>query len=335
MHTIIPIHHDSPETIVRCTTTADFLAALPRLTGFSSTNSLFVVFFSGKRATGSMRVTLPAADAGPSMHDFVHTVADLVRRARQAHGRDEPALVISSSVSFAEAGRTPWRSLALHLESRLERDGIGVRALCCIAPDGWACYRDSNTPQHGHSLDVIRSSHAASPIPVPTLEDLGALRPEASADERQAMLVALKHVPRLGRREGEIAAMLVGSAELGTAELARVIRSAGSTAGSTAILDQLLATSSAARTPSSMSSRAIGRLRLAAERLFRAARLAPEPYAVGTIACCAAAWWLRGMQSVADQQISLAIALDPEHRFANTVAEMIENNATPPMRLAA
>src|SRR5690606_7463560 len=48
----------TPE-IIKCRTTADFLAALPLLVGFTATNSIFIVLFSGKAAGRTIRLDLP------------------------------------------------------------------------------------------------------------------------------------------------------------------------------------------------------------------------------------------------------------------------------------
>lgn len=167
--------------MLKCRTTADFLAALPRLTGFTAADSLFVVFFSGKQAGQVMRVSLPASEEPHLSLQLLDFLCEALREIGEAHGAlSAPAIVISSSQTFAEAGGAPWRRFAKRIERRLRRERIGVRELCCLAPDGWISYLDPAAPQQGRPLSEISESSIAREVaeegpPVPDLMSLGAL----------------------------------------------------------------------------------------------------------------------------------------------------------------
>lgn len=176
--------------VIRCETTADFLAALPRLVGFTAPDSLFIVLFSGSRAHGAMRVDLPDDETPTTLDAYIAELIGWVSHAQQRHGTSRPAIVVSSALSFADAGEIPWRRLAGRLDAGLERAGISPRELCCLAPDGWASYLDLAAPPDGYPLSIIDASAAAPTSSPPTLADLGRLR-RVPRSERAAFARAL------------------------------------------------------------------------------------------------------------------------------------------------
>lgn len=186
---------DQPR-ILKCQSTADFLAALPQLTGFTARHSIFVVFFAGKHAGQVLRVDLPETENPSDSIELLDFICDSLHDLGSVHGTvSAPAIVISSEQTFAEAGGPPWRRLARRLERRLRREGIRPRELCCIAPDGWISYLDPLAPTAGRPLSEVEESpialearmHGGSP---PDLADLGAI-PEPDPARRAAVAAAL------------------------------------------------------------------------------------------------------------------------------------------------
>lgn len=148
-------------TVLRCSGTADFLAALPFLTGFTARDSLFLVLFEGRRAGRAIRLDLPESDGPCDTAALLDAICALMHRSGAgAHG---PALVITCERTFAEADGAPWRRLATRIERRFAREGWWLRELACVAPDGWVAYRDPRAPRLGRPLSEIKSSpvHAA------------------------------------------------------------------------------------------------------------------------------------------------------------------------------
>ncbi len=186
---------DQPE-VIRCRTTADFLAALPQLVGFTAPDSIFVVFFSGKRAGRAMRVDLPASDSPSDSIGLLDLICDALHDLGSVQDTvSAPAIVISSEQTFAEAGGPPWRRLARRLERRLRREGLGPRELCCIAPDGWISYLDPAAPTGGRPLREIEESPIALGARLrgdthPALAELGVI-PEPEPARRAAVADAL------------------------------------------------------------------------------------------------------------------------------------------------
>lgn len=185
-----PTAEEAPR-VLTCRTTADFLAALPQLTGFTAKNSIFLVLFAGNRASAAIRVDLPRA----GVPEQRAAVVDFISEMLTEHGNSEPAIVVTSVETFAETGGVPWRSLAEEVARRLRRDGSGVRELCCLAPDGWGSYLDPSIPKKGRPLSEI----SESPIALATdsgggatcdLETLGAL-PDPDSESLAAVAAAL------------------------------------------------------------------------------------------------------------------------------------------------
>lgn len=197
---------DTPE-VIRCRSTADFLAALPQLVGFTAANSIFVVFFSGSRAGRAMRIDLPASDDPGDSVGLVELICDAVRDLGADGGSPSaPAIVVSSEQTFAETGGPPWRGLAERIERRLRGVGLGPRELCCIAPDGWASYLDPAAPKHGRPLREIAESPIALEARLrgdtqPALSELGAI-PEPDPERRAEVAAALTRIAPFGSAQG-------------------------------------------------------------------------------------------------------------------------------------
>lgn len=173
-----------PPDVLSCRTTADFLAALPHLIGYTASNSLFVVCFTGKRAGRAMRVDLPPDERPSTTLPLLELLSDILGSLEEPDGGGAPALVITTDRTFAEAGDAPWRVLARRITRRLRRDGFAPREFCCIASDGWVSYLEPAAPPLGHPLREIEESPISRQAreidgTIPDLSELGALpRPD-------------------------------------------------------------------------------------------------------------------------------------------------------------
>lgn len=188
---------DAQTRILTCQSTADFLAALPQLTGFTAHNSAFVVFFAGRRSHRAMRIDLPENDTPATVEPWLDFISEAVafdheQRGISAGGRSSgdaaPAIVFATDDTFASAdGQLPRLRLAKRLERRLRREGVAPRELCCIAPDSWGSYLDPSGARHPLS-DITNSDLADHPEP-PDIGSLGALPP---ADPTRTSAVAAR-----------------------------------------------------------------------------------------------------------------------------------------------
>lgn len=180
----------SPE-VLRCSGTADFLAALPRLVGYTATHSLFIVLFDENRARHAVRVDLPQNDSPSASLPLLDFICQTVHDFDESLGvNSPPAVVISSAQSFEECRGIPWLRLARRLERRLRRERIELREFCCLATDGWASFLITNDRQH--SLDEIRISPVASDQP-PELEHLAGF-PTADRDRLAGVAAWLERI---------------------------------------------------------------------------------------------------------------------------------------------
>ncbi|MBN9611985.1 MAG: DUF4192 family protein [Actinobacteria bacterium] len=193
--------------MLRCTTTADFLAALPFLAGFTAQNSLFLVLFSGKRANRAIRMDLPDPDDARASVALLDGICELL--SETGAGTERPAVVISSSQSFAEAGGAPWREFARLLRRRFRREGWSLRELAVVAPDAWTGLLDPEAPRHGRSLNEIAASpvgaQAAEAVPAPRDIDRFGELSEPDAERAAAVLGRLAELDLRERRRASAA----------------------------------------------------------------------------------------------------------------------------------
>ena len=339
-------------TVIRCETTADFLASLPRLVGFTAPDSLFVVLFSESRAHGAMRVDLPDGESPEAVDAYIAELIGWVAHAEHQHGTSRPAFVITSSLSFSEAGEIPWRRFAGRLDAQLERAGISPRELCCLAPDGWASYLDLGAPLTGYPLNLIDRSAAAPDSPLPTLAELGQQR-RVRPTERDAFAGALER-ERAKRAHPSFGHTLTAAADwhaLGDRQAARlrdrleVLFSPGkrtleecaslvsdltTDAGWTCCFDSLATAASTAHDPAAARDpdrAALSRLVAASDTLAFIAPLVSRSERAAFTALCALAWWFRGLESVATAHIAEALRLDSADAVVQLAGEVIHSGS--------
>lgn len=199
---------DEPRTVLRCRTTADFLAALPFLAGFTARNSLFLVLFSGKRAHRAIRIDLPDPGDGRACAGVLDGLCALL--GETGAGAEGPALVITSEQSFAESGGAPWRDFARLVRRRFRREGWPLRELAVIAPDGWAGLLRPDVPRRGRPLGEIAASpvtaQAAEAVPPPGSIDRFGELPDPDAGRAAAVLGRLAELDRREERRSSAAA---------------------------------------------------------------------------------------------------------------------------------
>ena len=243
-------HTATSPKVLKCSSTADFLAALPWLAGFTATNSIFVLFFDGSRTREAMRVDLPPSDDPGETTDLLEFLSYAIRSFGAANGcGSAPAIAIMSAQSFSDCGGPPWLRLARRIERRLKRDRIYPRELCVQAPDGWISYLDPAAPRSGRSLVEISNSPIAAAAraeraELPTLAQLGALPPP----DPDRMRRAAESLARLDReadsRWRALGPLAAQRARVGlAADVARALRSPSSplTPEDTGVLAHVLA----------------------------------------------------------------------------------------------
>ncbi len=148
-------------TVLKATSSADFLAALPRLTGMTAPESLFVVLFEGSRTLGSARIDLPPAeqmaDPGDEIAAWLRAVAEIALKG------DAAAIVVQTDAELSKQPvSSPHGALTGVLADVLHAAGCSVRDALAVGSDGWASFVGTNFPQL-HSLDEITGSTLHDP----------------------------------------------------------------------------------------------------------------------------------------------------------------------------
>lgn len=181
--------------VLRCENTADFLAALPTLTGFTAENSLFVVCFQGDRGGNVMRINLPDSDDPSTTKDFLDFIVSLLRQT--GAGKEGPAAVITTSLSFAAAPPIPRGRLARQLKRCFQREGWRLRELAVVASDGW-CGLLHDSTGIARPLSEIEQSPVSMRVkdraqPIMNLASVGEL-PEADPGRTESVEFHLKQL---------------------------------------------------------------------------------------------------------------------------------------------
>lgn len=191
-------------TVLRATDSADFLALVPALAGFTPRQSIVLLPFQQSRAHGAMRIDLPHADV--ELDDFVDTAIGLVSRVA---GTDAVAVVVYTDEA---PQRTPDgvvlpASVVIDELLALASDlGLGIVDALCVTPDGWSSYL--------HDDPTLRPTEDIPPAPtLPGISDVsgdqgaGAELPVVDLAEKERVgrallelsdLLAHQNLPGLG-----------------------------------------------------------------------------------------------------------------------------------------
>lgn len=148
-------------TILRATNSADFLAALPRLTGMTTPESCFVVLFDGKRTLGAARIDLPPLEQlekpGPEIEHWLLQITQIALKG------DAVAVVVQTDHLLSKQPvSNPHGALTGVLADVLHAAGASVRDALVVASDGWASFVGTNFPEL-RCLDEITSSALHDP----------------------------------------------------------------------------------------------------------------------------------------------------------------------------
>lgn len=125
-------------TVLRATDSAEFLALVPALAGFTPRQSIVLLPFHDSRAHGAMRIDLPHADA--ELDDYIDTAIGLVSRI---DGTDAVAVVVYTDEppQLTPDGIVLPSSIVVDELLGLAADlGLGIVDALCVTTDGWSSY---------------------------------------------------------------------------------------------------------------------------------------------------------------------------------------------------
>jgi len=141
--------------IIKAKDDAALLALIPQLTGYTASESLICVFFSGKRTQGALRVDLPRRRRLADYKTITSNIAASLNRLPHVDG---VAIAIYTNASFEAEKGIPFFDFHRHVTSKLADAGFAIKASLCVAADGWGSYFDRDCPQTGRPLAEVTPS---------------------------------------------------------------------------------------------------------------------------------------------------------------------------------
>ncbi|MFS0866212.1 DUF4192 family protein [Microbacterium sp. 179-B 1A2 NHS] len=136
-------------TIVTAADAAQFLSLVPKLLGYTPTQSLVLVPMTGGRSIGAMRVDLPPHDADTD--GVASSVIGMVCRIPDA---DAFVAVVYTTASARR--ELPGYDLVVALERSADACGLGITDALTVAGDGWGSHFDAALPARARPLSELQ-----------------------------------------------------------------------------------------------------------------------------------------------------------------------------------
>ncbi|QHC58329.1 DUF4192 family protein [Rathayibacter sp. VKM Ac-2760] len=177
---------------------ADLLAAVPSMIGFRPGDALVVVPFLGTRAGGGFRVPLPERLRRAEVEELARGCVRLIAAVPRASA---VLVVVYTERTYESERGVPLLDLGRAVLRRLERTGLGIVGVACVAADGWGRYTSPSETRSQRPLIEITGSEtgllarAAAPEPL-DLAALGALPAVSDAD--RAVVAPILRGPAAG-----------------------------------------------------------------------------------------------------------------------------------------
>ncbi|MEL4318881.1 DUF4192 family protein [Leifsonia sp. YIM 134122] len=179
-------------TVIKADAGQDFLALLPRLTGYQPRNSVVLVAFRGRRTCGAIRFDLPDAAPLAVLRRFATSMIGMLCKIPDV---DAVVPVAYTDECFGATDAVPQALFMDVLVHRAEISGFHVRDSLCVAADGWASFLDPDVPAGGHPLRQITAS------PVNGLADVEGMGVRADVrGETELPAVDLARTEQVARR---------------------------------------------------------------------------------------------------------------------------------------
>ncbi|KQQ01573.1 MULTISPECIES: DUF4192 family protein [unclassified Rathayibacter] len=175
---------------------ADLLAVVPSMIGMRPENSVVVVPFLGTRAVSGFRLPLPARLRRIETQALARGCIEVMRAVPEA---DAALVVVYTDASYEQARGIPLLDLGRAILRRLERTGLGIVGVACVASDGWGRYSiaaESRAPRSPAEIDSSEAgilARASAPDALDTTE-LAEL-PEVTDADRAVVAAILDRGP--------------------------------------------------------------------------------------------------------------------------------------------
>lgn len=149
-------------TVVKVNTGADFLAALPRLTGMTAPESCFIVLFEGSRTLGAARVDLPPLEQlskpGPELEQWLRQLGAIAAKAESS------VIVVQTEAALSSRPEaSPHGVITAVIADVFSAAGLSVRDALVMGSDGWASFAGDTDHPELHPLDQVTQSPLHDP----------------------------------------------------------------------------------------------------------------------------------------------------------------------------
>ncbi|WJS91322.1 DUF4192 family protein [Microbacterium testaceum] len=181
-------------TVVSVTSSASFLALVPRLLECTPSRSLVLVPFTESRSLGAMRVDLPPAGASASVESIASTIIGMACKVART---DAVALVVYTDDDVAGPAALPHRALVDAAIARADICGLRVVDALVVGPDGWDSYLSpsSSTP---HPLSEVTAPPQGEPGSGLVADQFTAAElPRIDSALSRGVLAALRRIERV------------------------------------------------------------------------------------------------------------------------------------------
>jgi hypothetical protein len=182
-------------TVLRATDSADFLALVPALAGFTPRQSIVLVPCQRSRAHGAMRIDLPRDDV--ELDEYADTAIGLVSRVS---GLDAVAAVVYTDelpLHTPDGMVLPQTVAVEELLAVAVDTGLHIVDALCVMPCGWSSYFDDD-PELYPLDEIVRAPDVPGVPAVSGDQNAGAELPPTDLAEKE----------RVGRALGELSAVL-------------------------------------------------------------------------------------------------------------------------------
>jgi hypothetical protein len=351
-------------SLVKAKQPADFLIALPRLLGYTPSNSIVIQTFQNRRTAASLRVDLPP----PADRANPVAVADaIIRLISRVPEVDAILVAIYTDEEWQAPDRPPRPTLVDSIVARMASAGLGVVDALCCSGRTWASYLDA---EHGvfdeaqakrldDELDSVGAprgvetiSQGARPI------DPGATVPrrdvaEAATaithdnDERERLwswsAASMLWTDAIESAPADIpprvvAALLWSIRDKGVRDCVLMFLAWGSDAGDRAATDTEILLRGHAVPSGSILETFVGegrsgppglRVEGAVRLLRHLVSLAPRPWQLAPLTMLAWFEWARGQGSAAGDYLAQALSIGPGYELARLFEQLISTGRVP------
>ncbi|WP_374945377.1 DUF4192 family protein [Agreia sp.] len=351
-------------SLVKAKRPADFLVALPRILGYTPTNSIVVQTFQNRRTAASLRVDLPAESEQAEPRAIADAVIRLISRVPRV---DAVLVAVYTDEAWSARDRPPRPVLVEAIVTRMASAGLGIVDAMCCSGRAWASYLDaehgvfddqetmrieSELDRVGAPRDVVGVAQGAPPIstgPVGLRDEVAAASAAITHDahDRERLWTwstasvlwtdALESTPSDIPPQA-VAALLWSIRDKGVRDCVLMLMAWGNDAGDRAAVDTQTLQAGAAVPAGSILETFVGEGRIspdglrvegAVRLLRRLVSLSARPWQLAPLTMLAWFEWARGQGSAAGDYLDEALSIGPGYELARLFEQLVGMGRVP------